>query len=194
MENIFLSLLPAIKAQPLSTITILSALISMASAILAWRSSRIARQNLRMAKIDFEEKHDSIRAHLVDSVTWDSEEGERVSSFACSYTNAANAPNTLERIELIVHALNPNGAILTVVLDPTLDEEINERKASLLGMPVNLGARSTVSGWINFKIPEYLLKTKRIERYEVTATSSTGKTVVLETHLLRKVDNETSTN
>lgn len=142
---------------------------------------------MRMAKIEFQEKHDSIRAHLVECISWESAKEERIASFACTYTNAANAPNTIERIELVVRALNADGTALTTVLDPIFDTAPLHRGILQLGVPVNLAARATASGWVSFSLPKYLLVNKRIDQYQVTATTSTGKVLILSSHVLMKI-------
>lgn len=189
MQKYLLDLRNALENQPLSVISIVAASSAVLSAISAWRSSRAARENFRMAKIDFEEKHDSIRAHLVESVTWDSGKCEKIASFACTYSNAANAPNTLERVELLVCALNSDGTNITVVLDPIRDAAMSHRSIRQLEVPLNLAARSTASGWVSFILPKYLLDTKRIDKYQIVASTSTGKVLTLDSHLLTKIKN-----
>jgi len=171
-------------------VAVVSAIAAVISAISAWRSSCAARKNLRITQAEFEERHDSIRAHLIDSISWDSPKGERIASFACSYSNAANAPNTLVRFELIVHGINSDGSKITVVLDPTMDNIPSQKGMSQLSVPLNLQARSTLSGWISFMLPAHLINTKRIDKYQVIAVTSTGKALILDCYLLSKRQNE----
>jgi hypothetical protein len=187
MENFLTNFINAFDTQPLTAIPILAAIVAVFAALATWRSSKAARENLRMAKIDFEEKHDSIHAVLVDCVTWESEQNETIASFACTYTNSANAPNTLARLELIISAISQNGQTLTLVLDPVFDITISHRGFPQLSIPVNLSARATTSGWISFHIPAYLMQTKRIDRYQVSATTSGGKKLALDAHILGKI-------
>lgn len=186
MEKFLSDFVIALQAQPLTLVNLVASIVAIFSALAAWRSSKAARENLRMAKIDFEEKHDFIRAQLVDSVTWQSQQGDRIASFACNYSNAANAPNTLARLELIVSAINSNGTSITVVLDPTSEITITHRGFPQLNVPLNLAARSTVSGWVSFKLPAYLVETKRIDKYQISATTSSGVALTLDAHVLAK--------
>ncbi len=160
------------------------------SAVSAWINSRTTKTNLRMQQVDFEERHDSIRPYLIDGVSWNTPDGERVTSFACSYTNAANTPNTLIRFELIVDILANDGMRTSVVLDPFLEAIPSLHNIQRLAVPLNLPARSTASGWISFKLPRHLLGGKRLDKYQITAITSAGKALTLESYLLHQWDNE----
>lgn len=192
MDLSWASLLKQVSLQAI--ITCIAAIAAMFSAYSAWRSSRAARESLSMAKIEFEERHDSIRAHLIDCLSWDSSKSESIASFACSYSNAANAPNTIIRLELSVHALNSDGTQTTIVLEPTLDNQMSLRGIAQLSVPLNLSARSTSSGWISFVIPQYISDTKRIDKYQVVAITSTGRSITLESYILRKRQYEVREN
>jgi len=157
---------------------------------MAWHSAATAKRALTLAETDHREKHESIKSYLIDGVSWQNAGAENMVSFACSFTNSANAPNTVVRIELVVHAYDTEGNLSQVILAPFIEETPPLWDLKKLPVPVNLNPRSTVSGWVTFRVPTHLVTKRRIDKYEVASITSTGDRVVVESHLLRRLAND----
>lgn len=170
-------------------ITTISALAALFSAIYAWRANVTARKALRLAEIDFKEKHSDIHTYLIDSMTWTSKTGDLNFSAACLFSNTSNTPTTILRIELVLHTystspdestkikLNPQLAGITLPID--LPE---------LSNPINLGPRITISGWLTFKIPKHIASTKKVDHYEIICTESTGKLSSINAYIVKQIE------
>lgn len=163
---------------------------AVVSAFFAYSSANIAKKALKLSKSDFDEKHEKLKLHLIDAVVWMSGD-TRVASFACSFTNGANAPNTLIRVELIVDAYDSKGALTRVILDPVIQDIPDRWNLTRLSLPVNLQPRSTNSGWISFRLPSNLHHEKRIDRYRVAVLNSMGERESLDAYLLKEIENAT---
>ena len=173
-----------------NTVSVVAASASIISAISAWRNARTARANLKMVKLEFEERHDLLTGSLIDNVYWDSPDGNRIVSFACSYTNTANSASTVSRLELLVHTIDEDGTQITTVLDPSTNTKPHNDAIQKLNIPLNLQARTTASGWILFLLPKYIVQKKKIDSYEIKATTSNQKSVSMDCYLLRELTRE----
>lgn len=171
-------------------IVLVSAVAAVISALMAWHSAATARSALKLAEIDHREKHDSLKAYLIDGTCWQNEQAEDYVAFACSFTNSANAPNTIVRIDLVVHAYNGEGNLSHAILDPIIQETPPLWDLKTLSVPINLEPRSTVSGWISFKMPKHLVTSRRVDKYEIASVTSLGERAVVESYLLRRLKND----
>lgn len=170
-------------------ISLLSALAALGSAYWAWGSARSARRTLAIAEEDAMSKQESIKPYLISSLRWQDESKSTYASFACTYTNSSNSPNTIEKIELIVHTFNVSGRANQILLSPTQSTPKNS-EFSLLPVPLNIDSRTTVSGWLTFRLPTSALGDLVIDRYEVSATTASGGRVSLNAYLIMDKRNE----
>jgi hypothetical protein len=173
-----------------TTIAIVSCLAAVISALMAWHSSATAKRALKLAESDHREKHDALKVYLIDGACWRNDQAEDYVAFACSFTNSANAPNTVIRIDLITHAYDENGNVSQAILDPIVQEAPLLWDLKTLCVPINLEPRSTVSGWISFKVPKHLINKKRIDKYELASVTSLGERAIVESYLLRRLQND----
>jgi len=157
---------------------------------MAWHSAATAKSTLKLAEADHKEKHETIKPYLIDGVCWQNDKLENFVSFACSFTNAASAPNTIVRIDLNVYAYDEEGSLSQVILDPIIKDTPSLWNLKKLPVPVNLEPRSTVSGWTSFKLPAHLVTKKRIDKYELVSTTSLGKRAIVESYLVRRLTND----
>lgn len=190
MEALWIAVSALFRHVDKDSVSVFAACASVVSAISAWRNARAARANLRMAKIEFQERHDSMTGTLIDGVCWDSPEGERIVSFACSYTNTANSASTVTKFELLVHAKSKDGTQITAVFDPSSNIKPRLEVMQKLTFPLNLQARTTASGWILFELPKYIIQTKIIDNYEIKATTSNQKSVSIDCYILKELESE----
>jgi hypothetical protein len=161
-------------------ISLISALAAVVAALGAWRSAAIAKRALAITERDHLEKHESVRANLIDGVSWQNDKGEHFVSFACSYLNSANAPNSIAKVDLIVEAYDGTGMLSKAILDPYVQDVPSMWNLKKLPIPLNLETRSTVSGWITFKLPKQLVTNRRIEKYQVISMTTSGERAVVE--------------
>lgn len=171
-------------------IALVSAVAAIISALMAWHSAATAKSALKLAEADHKEKHVTIKPYLIDSVCWQNDKLENFVSFACSFTNAANAPNTIVRMDLNVHAYDEEGNPSRVILNPIIEDAPSLWDLKKLPAPVNLESRSTLSGWISFKLPLHFVTKRRIDKYELVSTTSLGERVIVESYLLRRLTND----
>jgi len=170
-------------------IALVSAIAAGFSVLMAWHSASTARSALKLAEADHREKHDMLMVNLIDGTCWQNDNAEDYVAFACSFTNSANAPNTIVRIDLIVHAYDGEGNLSQAILGPSVLETTPLRDLKILSVPINLESRSTVSGWITFKVPKHLITKKRVDKYELASVTSLGERAVVESYLLRRLRN-----
>lgn len=175
-------------------ISLVSCLAAVLSALVAWHSAATAKRALRLAETDHREKHDNLKVYLIDGACWRDEQSEDYVAFACSFTNSANAPNTVLRLELVTHAYDEEGNLSQAILPPIAQDAPLLWGLKPLELPINLEPRSTVSGWISFKVPKHLINNKRIDKYEIAAVTSLGERVVVESYLLRRLRNDDRQN
>ncbi|WP_157058522.1 hypothetical protein [Azoarcus sp. CIB] len=173
-----------------TTIAIVSCLGAVISALMAWHSAKTARRALTLAEIDYREKHDALKVYLIDGACWRNDHAVDYVAFACSFTNSANAPNTVIRVDLITHAYDESGNLSQAILHPVVQEAPPLWDLKTLCVPINLEPRSTVSGWISFKVPKQLINKKRIDKYELASVTSLGERAIVESYLLRRLRNE----
>lgn len=164
-------------------ISLISALAALVSAYWAWSSARIARRALAIAEEDATSKRESIKPYLISSLRWRDESESTYASFACTYTNGSSSPNTIDKIELIVHAFNKLGRADLIYLPPSQNIPKNS-EFSLLPVPLNIDSRTTVSGWLTFRLPISAMHNLVIDRYEVSATTASGGRISLDAYLI----------
>lgn len=165
-------------------ISILSALAALGSAYWAWNSARSARRALVLSEEDATTKREALSAYLINALRWESESDEYI-SFSCSYTNGSSYPTTIERIELIVHGFDMSGAGSQVRIHPE-DKTPEGSDFSMLKAPINFSARTSSSGWLNFRLPKKWLARFIVDKYELVATTWSGHKVALESHIVMK--------
>ena len=175
-------------------IALVSCLAAVMSALVAWHSAASAKRSLKLAETDHREKHDSVKVYLIDGACWQSDQSDEHVAFACSFTNSATAPNTVVRIDLNVYAYDDEGSLSQAILQPMgeANPSLGDLKPFLV--PINLEPRSTVSGWVTFKVPKRLLTKKRIDKYELTSVTSLGERAIVESYLLRRLRNDNRQN
>ena len=166
-----------------------AALAAIVSAFFAYRSADTAKRALKLGEVDFREKHDSLMPYLIDAVTWESGES-RMASFACSLTNGATIPNTLTRIDLMIRVYDKQGVLSEIIINPTIGNTPPKWDITSLPTPLNLQPRSTVSGWISFKLPNNFYENWRVDAYQVLAITSTGEKITLDAYILKTIAEE----
>jgi len=160
--------------------------ISLGMAFLAFlvsaKSLLNSNKSIKLALADHKEKKLKIQSYLIQTRRL-LLESDIYTAFSISYTNAASIPNTLAKLELSISLSNDNRGAKSVFLqiEPKPPENISEFNA--LPLPVNIPARSSIEGWIFFKIPEYL-HGKTIKEYIVLGTLASGESIQSSCYIL----------
>ena len=163
-------------------ISILSAIAALGAAYWAWSSARTARLALALSEEDARSKREALKAYLINALRWGKSAKEYI-SFSCSYTNSSSNPTTIERLELVVHGFDLAGNGSQVRLQP--EQETPEGSELLLfPLPLNLQARSTLSGWLTFCLPKPWINSFLIDKYELVATTWSGQKITLESYIV----------
>ncbi len=169
-------------------IAITSALAAVVSAIYAWRASTTAREALQIAQLDFKEKHGDVRPYLIDSMTWLTPTGDRHYSAACLYSNTSTSPITISTIELVLHIYDPSGESAKIKVDPVQVQMHLPMNLTQFNGQINLAPRTSISGWLTFKIPKHIANTKRVDRYEIVGIDSMDKEVSIAAYVVKQVE------
>ena len=154
---------------------------------IALRSQRNSSMALKIYKKKESQKEREIKTYLINRKRiLISETKETFASFLISYTNTASVPNSINDIALHIMFFNNDGTIGESIISP--EKKIlmgnSENETDILQAPINIQPRSTVKGWMSFKLPNYLKENKRIDRYEVAATTSDNRRFITCSYLL----------
>jgi len=165
--------------------------ISVIALLFSWKSFVVSKKALKISQKDHDEKYKDITPYLIRSVKYASKEtSDKLVSFAVSYTNRASIPNTFSKLALEVTYFDEEGELHKVILIP---EEIKENfwtEIKQLSIPLNISAKTTISGWVGFKLPKALKQNKRIDKYSLVATTADDKKVIVESFLIKEIENE----
>lgn len=167
---------------------------AVASAIYAWQGSRTAKRALRIAEQDHKERHAGLAAYLIDGRVCEGSEGEELVAFACSISNTANAPLSITRTDLHVHVFDDAGKTSEIILQPSARGIPSIWDLPALELPLNLGARSTASGWLCYRLPARVVQALSIDKYEVVILSSSGDRATFESYLLQRISDASRSN
>jgi len=160
---------------------------AVATGFAAWAaisSANSAKRALKIAEIAHEEAHQEIKVYLINSFKIEHNQN-RYAAFNVSYMNTSTSSNTLSKIELNISYHDDKDErknSYNVILNSS-DEKLYDY--DLIKIPVNLAPRSTISGWINFKLPK-LLTDKNIDVYNLISISANNEKIQLETTILNE--------
>lgn len=187
-----------IQAFIISTLMDLNTLIAVAAAVAALLSAlyasvqaRHAAKSASLALQDHRERHESMQAELIDGIGFETSAKECMVAIACNIINRAIAPNTVSAIELHVHEFSDDGKASKLVLRPITTELPRIWALQPFPSPLNLAERSTVSGWVSFRIPDNFASKRTIDKYELVFRNTLGHRAAVELHLLRKIEHGT---
>lgn len=157
--------------------------VSLIAAAFAARSLRNSSKALRLAESDNEEKRMGIDPYLIQARKIVLANNQNFAAFAVSYTNRASMPNTLATVELYVTFVADAGEARQVFLQTERDFTAHIADIKCLEIPINISARASTTGWLVFKLPEYL-RGKSMKTYEVAGFTAQGTKVSVVSYLL----------
>jgi hypothetical protein len=162
-----------------------SLVASCLALLIAWRSQSNSSEALRLSKKDHEEKSKSIKVYLVRAIRMQLPNETTFASFALTYTNCASVPNTISKITLVIFYADELGVLREIHVEShtSIIPSIPDNNMGSLSIPINFLGRSTMNGWISFKLSPAILD-KLIDRYEVVGLTSNSERIVVASYLL----------
>lgn len=172
-------------------IQIVATLVAFGSMALAGTSYVISRKALRLSEAEYNEKRLPIHPYLIDAFTF-SEGKAKCCAFALLYTNQSSVHQSLATIELEIEFIDEEGISGKAIA--TIDGAISPLGLSdsykRLPVPLNLGPKEAVSGWVAFKVPTSSHRRFRVNAYRVKGRTVEGKEVSAVSYLLRHAIDE----
>ncbi|WP_162945832.1 hypothetical protein [Pseudomonas sp. DY-1] len=167
------------KSETETAIALAALLFSFASLVVSWRGFAVSKRSLRISLSDHSEKFREIKPYLISCYKWtDGLEG-KFASFAVLYNNSASMPCTIQRIDLRVSYVDDSDEVRSIILSPDLRVRSSEKDGlSRLEPPLNISAKSSISGWVTFMLPDSFDREKIIDSYSVDAHSSDSRITV----------------
>ncbi len=168
------------------TIAFISLIVAFISVLISIRGNRIARKSLSLSQKQDEDLNREIVGYLIDGIRWNSNKNSYI-SFAVSYTNTATAKNTFTNFMLEIEFYDEQKKFGKIKLDPKRKEIPNQisEKLSEMELPINIGDRETISGWITFQLPT--MTGLNIEQYKILAETANHQIVEIDSILVSKV-------
>lgn len=166
-------------------------ILSIFALLISLWSFWLSRKTYKLSESDFLEKKLAIIPYLIDSYKIKLGKKESYICFAVTYTNQSSAPNSLPKIELKVNIYGNKNEMISLIIQatPVKNDYVPTVNVSQLELPVNLGAKETVSGWLTFLLPESVSK-KVIRDYELIAKTTNNEEIIIKSSLIREITDE----
>lgn len=166
----------------------LGLLLSFFAFIISLRSYSVAKKSLSISEQQHNERMLGVHVYYIDSFKWKKENNTYI-SFSMRFSNKGTLSNTISKIELHIEYHDKNNIIGKVKIQPeALITPINLRSHSeILKHPLILDEKSAKSGWVTFKLPQYLNKQLTIDLYKVVAESIDNEIISFDTHIVNEV-------
>lgn len=171
------------------TISCLSFLVSLLAFAVSWKSYSVSKRNLLISEQQHLDRNLGIALHYIDAYKW-REGGEVYISFALMFSNKSTLPNTISKIELQIDYRGADNILRMVKTQPdSFLKPINLKNYSdVFSQPLILSEKSVRSGWISYKLPEYLTdKGLTIDLYKIHAETVDNKNIYIDTHIINEV-------
>lgn len=165
-----------------------SALISFLALFISVRSLSVSKKSLDITTSQHDERSLGVTLYYTDAYKW-KKEGKSYISFALRFTNLSTLNDTISKIELHIEYQDKKNITGKVkVIPDTSVTPINLKDyTDIIKQPLNLAEKSAKSGWITFKLPEFLKNGLTIDVYRVVAESIENKTTFIETHIINEI-------
>lgn len=168
----------------LAAASCLAALVASLAAI--W-SALSARRVERIAQQEHKDRHLGVTLYLIDSARWRTKDEKETVNFAISISNVAAAPASISSVRLCINAFSPDGQPCTAILEPKQQLAKSPWPTEPLSVPINLPAKTTISGHLSFGIPEHIYSNKRIDSYELKAVSGATEAATVTAYLVKRI-------
>lgn len=166
----------------------IGAFIAFIALIISMRSYSVAKQSLNITSIQHNQRSLGVTLYYIDAYKW-KKDSETYISFALRFTNLSTLSDTISRIELHIQYRDKNNTVGKVKIEPnTLVTPINlKNHTDIIKQPLNLSEKSAKSGWITFKLPQFIKDELTIDLYRIEAESIENKITHIETHIINEV-------
>lgn len=172
-----------ILANPIKSITITIAILGLMFGILRYR---LAKRKSFLDVKEYNDRNKRFNIYLVDFYRVIDEETKFL-IFHIKLTNRANAKHSYSA-SLELSYLTPDKNINTILLphQPKLFENIKHQNLIELDENIRLNEREGITGWLIFKLPEHLQKT-RIKKYNILITDTEDTVLNIETYISKDI-------
>ncbi len=174
-------------------ISICSAIAAWVAALLAYRSSRIAKRSLAISENQEQDRSPNLEPYLSESFTCKTEDDlYRIYAFSILVNNKSDMPNTLSRAELSISYRYQNDLITNILLPHSDDNIIESNAVSIVPiiLPAQIDIRHTISGWFVFKIRREQLTNLSIENYQLKLYDSRGNISIVRPIIIKEIIDE----
>jgi hypothetical protein len=163
-------------------------LFSMLAFIVSIKSLNVSKSSLSINKQQNDERSLGVHLYYIDAYKW-RKESDTYISFALRFTNHSTLTNSISKVELHIEYHDENNIVGKVkVQSDTNVTPVNLKTYSdALIQPINLPEKSAISGWVTFKLPQFIKEKLIIDLYEVVAESIDNKKMSIETHIVNEV-------
>jgi hypothetical protein len=166
--------------------TVASPVVAAASAAIAMVGAKSARASLRLAQQQEERRHHELNLYLSDAVSRRSSSG-RMLSCVVLIANPADSPNTVVSTDLHLHLLKEEGTVIIVKVPPVRGSRSAKGIEKALALPAQIGARSAVSGRIDFELRDAVLGQNRVDQYQLLIRDTEGRAQTLDIPVFREL-------
>lgn len=173
-------------------IACLAAIAAWFAALFAYWSYRVSRHALDLAELQHEATKTNFTAYLADSFRANNrktKQGKYI--FSIAYSNRSEANDSIAEVYLETFYVNSNNRVSHII---TAHEEGSDDwltgEARTVKLPIAIAARSSVTGWFVFSVPQAAEEAQRIEKYRVVAKNGLGEEISVESFILREIEYE----
>ncbi|WP_045396970.1 hypothetical protein [Vibrio campbellii] len=162
--------------------------VAVFAAAVSLFSYYVAKDALNISKKEHKERYRDITAYFMEAYKWFKDEDLYV-SFAIRFTNEATLQNSITNLELHLEYYDESKRLGRAKVDACFGvKPINlANETHLLEFPIVLSEKSAKSGWISFKLPQAFKKDFDVDLYKVSAKTTDGSIVTVDTHIINTV-------
>lgn len=179
-----------IKAHIWETI---ASLISLISALFAWRSNTIAKRALTIARQELQNKKSNFTLYLIDGYRIRDRKGKpkKVLLFNITINNKSDLPNTF-KATLKIEYLKEDGSVTRAIMEhnPSLSDSLKKNQLTIYPANIRVEEKSMTSQWLLFEQPTGVFDEYRIEKYSICILDSHLHEVSIEANLIKEIDDE----
>lgn len=169
-------------------LNIVGAIVAVIALILSLQSNIYSRRALRISEADHERTKENISLYLMGSAKMRLQQ-RSIASFVLSITNQSTLPETITRIELKIFYKDEHNEVRCFISQPEPNgHHPTERTSSTqLKCPLNLNPKASEQGWIVFVIPPEIETKHFVEKYRISAISSSNTEAIWDVFLLSEI-------
>lgn len=169
-----------------------SAIAAVFSVFMAWRSNLIARQALKLARVNQAKQEAPLSLYLVNGFRYRIRKkgvNRRLLGFSLSLTNTSTQPNSAVRIELHVDCVTSEGWKITYVLphDSSLAKQFIHADMTPFECPALLSPKESRSRWALFDESDVIPATARRDQHRIVVADVAQKTATVTSLIISEL-------